>query len=227
MEEVYQPIKGIRLYEIAEEKILELINKGIYKEGDKLPTERELAVKLNVSRHTVREAFNKLQTEGRIKVIPGKGAFVLEPNVLSIMNSFTKNMICETNNLANLFEIRLIIEVQAAKLAAVRAKKEDLLNIEKALELTGVENNCDTDNPEDDNNLRFHVAVAKATQNPVLVNTLITILRLYRQAKKDAQISPTDSYKDHRLIYEAICIKNIEKAEQVMQSHLNNVIITL
>ncbi|RKL61284.1 FadR family transcriptional regulator [Thermoanaerobacteraceae bacterium SP2] len=225
---MYNPIEKKRYYQFVADELRSLINKGVINSGDKLPPERELAVQFNVSRHTIREAVNQLQSEGLLKTIPGRGTFALEPNKLSLMYDFAQNMLRTKDDPEYLLEVRQIIEIQAAALAAERSNEQDLKKIQQSL--IKIQKEAQESKVGDISDLEFHLSVVQATHNPVLITIMNAISDLfYRCLKKSSEKKkfdingPKNFYNDHKRIYDEIKSKNANGAAQAMKKHLDRV----
>lgn len=121
-----KPIKTKKIYEEIVEQIKELFAQGDLKPGDKLLSEREFAERLQVSRASVREALSALEAMGLIEIKPGEGTFIRQMGVSSIIEPLALLLLMEKDQVFELFELRKILEVEAAGLAALRATSEDV-----------------------------------------------------------------------------------------------------
>src|SRR3972149_6591401 len=113
-------IRKTRIYEEVVSQIHELIREGKFKAGDQLPSERELAETFKVSRTSVREALRALETQGLIVSRTGMGNFIAALPVESLVAPLVKLLIEEKTALADIFEMRKLIEPHIAALAAER-----------------------------------------------------------------------------------------------------------
>ena len=147
------------------------ISAGVYKEGEALPIEQELAIDLEVGRNSLREAVKVLSGKGLLSTAPRSGTKVrpreewnmLDPHVLSW---HADPEIASDSFMLDLIELRRIIEPKAAELAAIRATKENVADI-----LAAYEAMADSGaNPQHrlDADIEFHTAVLKASHNYVL-----------------------------------------------------------
>ena len=139
------------------------------KPGDRLPTEQALAATFGVSRNVVREAVARLRSEGLIFSRPGRGAFVSEATSTPALRIDTESMNA-TGAFENLFELRGMLEVQAAALAAVRRTTADLRSIAQAV--ATMSGTLYGSVAWIDHDLAFHRAIAEATYNPYTVQVL-------------------------------------------------------
>ncbi|MDD2421468.1 MAG: FadR/GntR family transcriptional regulator, partial [Heliobacteriaceae bacterium] len=192
-----------------------------------LPSERELSGRLGVSRASVREALTALEVMGILDVRPGDGTFVRETNQSSIIEPLAWVLAVERNSIAQLMEVRRILEVAAAGLAAVRATEFQLVNIAEVLqtmqEAAGQREPVAYD-------LKFHFAIAKATQNSVLLRIMNTVADImhqnFREQRHRLYSSPGVAVRviqEHTAILTAIRERDVDRACQAMVEHLNNV----
>src|ERR671931_101438 len=127
-------IKKIRIHEEVVAQIHELIKGGRLKAGDQLPSERELSETFKVSRTSVREALRALETKGLIISRTGMGNFVADLPVESLVAPLAKLLIEEKTALADIFELRKLIEPHIAALAAERATQKAIERMKRLLD---------------------------------------------------------------------------------------------
>ena len=127
-------IKKTRIHEEVVTQIHDLIREGRLKAGDQLPSERELSETFKVSRTSVREALRALETKGLIISRTGMGNFVADLPIESLIAPLAKLLIEEKTALADIFELRKLIEPHIAALAAERATKVDIERMKSILE---------------------------------------------------------------------------------------------
>ena len=133
METPLEAIKQRRLYQDVVRQIRNLIDEGTLKPGDRLPSERELAEQLQVSRSSLREAMRTLELQGLVVSRPGAGTFVSNDTNGSVADALTAYLADGKDALKDVFEMRHILEPQMAALAAGRATPEDLQRLEQML----------------------------------------------------------------------------------------------
>lgn len=188
--------------------------------GDQLPSERHLAAAYKASRPVVREVLSDLAARGWIEVVPGRGAFVSRPSAAHGAAPLELLFRRQGATVRDLTEARLMLECEAASLAAQRAGLDDVQALEEALVAleaarSAVEHiRCD---------LAFHLAIASATHNPVIQTMLLAIARmsveLMVQSVGGTQaMAASDRF--HRLAYEAIKARDTLAARQAIQEHL-------
>lgn len=214
-----------RLYEQVADRLQELIVDESLRPGDRLPSERDLAERLAVSRTVIREAIRVLGVRGLVEVKPGSGTYVQE---LSLSDAAAPiglllNMRHSPDRYNSLYEVRRTLEVEIAGLAAERATDEDIEAMEAALkrmvECTGDAEqftHCD---------LGFHAALAAATQNDlysVLLTPITDLLLEFRLTayRYDPQGSVEGALTHHPEIMERVKARDAEGARQAMRDHL-------
>ncbi|MBB6669098.1 FadR/GntR family transcriptional regulator [Cohnella nanjingensis] len=216
-------IKYHRVYEDVIEQIEHLISEGNLAPGAVLPTERELAQAFGISRGTLREAFRILEREGLIETRPGGGRYLSKNvNQAEDRKRILENI--ERATIIELLEAREIFETGIVELAARRASEQDLLEIESALERWGTidRESDDPANPDQS----FHLSIAKATRNVVLVNLIDLHMDLLQKTMKKTAAIPgrkAEAYKEHADILAAIQAKDPAKAKAALLFHLGQV----
>ncbi len=216
-------IKYHRVYEDVIEQIETLILEGNLSPGDVLPTERELAQAFGISRGTLREAFRILEREGLIEARPGGGRFLSKDlNKAEDKNRIMENI--ERATIIELLEAREIFETGIVELAAKRATDQDILDIEIAFEKWG-KIGFDDDDPQNPDQA-FHLSIAKATHNVVLVNLIELHMDLLKRTLVKTVNIPgrkAEVYEEHFLIFQAVKERDPIKAKQALLDHLNKV----
>lgn len=217
-------IRKTRIYEEVVSQIHELMREGKFKARDQLPSERELAETFKVSRTSVREALRALEAQGLIVSRTGAGNFVAELPIESLVAPLATLLIEEKDALADIFEMRKLIEPHIASLAAERATKRDIERMKKILDKqrdavsrgeTGVEADAE-----------LHFAIGRATQNQALeklVSGLMDILSHSREESLQTTARRKASIESHRKILTAIEDHDQKKAREAMLFHIENV----
>jgi GntR family transcriptional repressor for pyruvate dehydrogenase complex len=195
---------------------------GRFKVGERLPTERELAETFGVSRNVVREAIARMTFEGTVEPRQGSGVFVLATQAISALR-LDAEMLRDRSLFANLFELRSILEGEAAGLAASRRGRKHLAAIETALQRLydsqGMPQAVDAD-------LEFHRTIALASNNvyvAIFVNFISEHVRAsIAQANERVDVASREriNKEEHAAIYEAIKTKDIERARESMRQHI-------
>ena len=193
--------------------------------GDKLPAERKLAEKFQVARSQVREAFKKLEFYNIIKTMPQSGSVIsaIESTALnSLISDILKMDNCDFHSLV---EARSIIEINAAKLCAIRRTEEDLKMIESAMTNYNKKiKECGSALEED---LYFHRTIAEGSKNTVLKSMMMTITPDIMVNYAKFNVCKTNfeiPISEHRLLFEYIKNNNAEAASNIMSQHLTGVL---
>jgi GntR family transcriptional repressor for pyruvate dehydrogenase complex len=213
-----------RLYQYVANHIQDLIVAGELRTGDKLPPEPELCETYGVSRTVIREATKSLAERGLLSIEPGRGTFIATVSAQTFSDTF--GLFVKTSEIpaANLIEIRELLEVKIAELAAVRANPEVLTHMNQAIEdmeehLNSVEKFIHADH-------EFHMALARATRNeifPALIDSLVDGLQHVRRASiLDVPAGPMRAQGFHRRIFECVEKGDARGAAEVMQQHLQD-----
>jgi GntR family transcriptional repressor for pyruvate dehydrogenase complex len=169
-----EPIKRTTLREEAAEQIRALIAEGPMRPGDRLPSERDLVVKLAVSRTTIREALRSLEIRGLLEVRPGEGAFVRELPLEALIDPLASTL-HNRRSLLELLEVRRNLEPGIAALAAQRAQAGDI----DEMKLLLVEIEQRLENRRYDAAVKsiiaFHRVITRATGNRLIQRLMDTI----------------------------------------------------
>jgi DNA-binding FadR family transcriptional regulator len=210
-----------RLYRIVADRIHDLIRAENIQPGERLPSERDLAGKLNVSRASLREALVALELGGVIEVRGGSGVYVSEA-------SAPEQQLPEGG--PGPFEIlsaRRVVEAEVAAIAARMATDsaiDEILNTVEEMEKQNVD--CMRDEQADRN---FHMAIARATGNSALVGVISYLWdqhdMLWHKLKEhfETEALRLETLADHRRIVEAIATHDPAAAKRAMRAHLERV----
>ncbi len=215
-----------RLYHKVANKILELIDSGVFPPGSRLPGERDLAEKFGVSRVSIREAAIALQAQGRIQIKVGSGAYVLDGSG-QLGRGLPKVGPFE------LTEARALFEAETAALAAPIITDETLEELESYINMmTGKESNPNIDIEEADR--LFHLTIAKATNNAAIIYTIEKMWKMRSEAMEVQtvyeSVCHTDNElleKEHRAILNALKERDSSKARKTMRAHFTRMIEVL
>ncbi len=224
----FKPIKAKRIYEEIVEQIKQLMAGGELNPGDKLPAERELSERLQVSRASVREAIRALEMMGFVEIRPGDGTFVRDTNTDDIIQPLAMFLAVEKSSLFEMFEIRRIFETATASLAAERGTDEEIAQIRNTLDNMIDSFNIKDSERGDEYDTAFHADIAEATHNALLIRLFRTISEDFsksisvsrRQIYLDED-NPRNIIDQHIRIYEAIKSRNPQLAAQAMLEHVN------
>ncbi len=217
-------IKKIRIHEEVFSQIHQLIKDGRLKARDQLPSERELAETFKVSRTSVREALRALESQGLIVSRTGMGNFVVDLPVEALVGPLARMLIDEKTALADVFELRKLIEPHIAALAAERATERDIAQLKKIVAkqkeaVSRGETGVDAD-------AELHLCISRATQNQALqklVSGLMEMLSRSREESLQTAERRKASIDTHRKIIAAIEKHDGIKARSEMKFHIEQV----
>ncbi|WP_299058576.1 FadR/GntR family transcriptional regulator [uncultured Polaribacter sp.] len=202
-------------------KIKEFINLKNLEPGDKLPSERMLSDKFEVSRSNIREAIQKLEFYGLLKSIPQSGTFIADIGVIALNGMIEDILRLDEPDFKSLVETRILLELKTVRLAALRRTDEDLLNLNKALLAYSNKVNNGEDAVQED--LLFHLAIAKASGNSTMNTFMLSIIpeiitNFQKHHVCDAGLTKR-GITDHQAIFDAIKEQNPQLAKQKMKEH--------
>ncbi|WP_410951415.1 FadR/GntR family transcriptional regulator [Pseudomonas sp. S1(2024)] len=219
------PVPRLSLVESTIQTIRSLIDQRVWKVGECIPKEAELAEQFAVGRNTIREAIRVLSHSGMLEVRQGNGTYVrreLDPaQTVSKLNR---------TGLRDHLELQCLLEAEAARFAARRRTPEDIARLKAALDQRGeYSSSCDLDEFLD-RDRNFHVAIATASHNDALQALYAyfnaSIHSHTKSIFSDAQL-PEPSLKDHEIIVDAIVAGDEESAAFAARNMLQPLITKL
>ena len=211
-----------RLYKRIARTLIDELQSGTYSVGDKMPAERELAVAMGVSRPVVREAILALEVLGLIEVRLGAGTFVVRLPGEADAPAFSISPF-------ELVEARLLFEGEAAALAAMHITDEEVARLEKLI-LAIRQENRELDG-EENADMAFHTAIARATRNAAVERTVEDLwrlrwtspeCRLLLEKARTANVRPV--VDEHTAVVAALKARNPNAARIAMREHLEGVL---
>lgn len=204
------------------EYLLDLIRKGDVKPDSKLPTEKELTAQLGVSRTCVREAMKSLESLGMVSIRPRVGAVLLKAQPRTLLNA--ELLAGNGQHTDHLLELRRIVEVGIASLAAERADEADISNLQRALDSYVKEAQSGEVSYATD--ISFHTALVAATKNPLLVEVYELMSPYLAEGLREVADLPDEhesTIREHSRILRAIRQRMPQKAQNAMKAHLRTV----
>ena len=222
---MYKVVRTSRLYEQIVQQIEESILKGVLKAGDQLPAERDLAQRFGVSRTAVREAVKALREKGLVEAYTGRGTFITDGTSQAVRQSIQLvAKIGQPNGSTHLAEVRAILEPEIAALAATRIQEQHLSLMREAVAL--MDRKYDDPDAFIEADLDFHLALAEAADNPMILSLLDSIVGLLREQRTrifQVEGGPNRGQYHHKRILQAVEQHNPEKARDAMREHLQQV----
>ncbi len=202
-------------------KIRDLINYKNLEPGDKLPSERMLAEKFEVTRSNVRDAIQKLEFYGLLKSIPQSGTFVANIGVIALNGMIEDILRLDEPDFKSLVETRILLELKTASLAATRRTQEDLEHMKNTLDAYEKKVLNNEDAVQED--LLFHLAIAKASGNSTMNTLMLTITpEIITNFEKYHVCDENQAFlgiQEHTDIYEAIKNQEPALAKEKMKIH--------
>jgi GntR family transcriptional repressor for pyruvate dehydrogenase complex len=225
----FKKIKPKKIYEEVAEAIHEMIRNGQLKPGERLDSVQQLAENFQVGRSAIREALTSLRAMGLVEMRQGEGTFIREFETDQITFPLSTAILMNKKDIANLLEVRKILELGTVAAAAKRRNKEHLLAMEKALEEMEAANGDEELGEEAD--LQFHLAISEASQNALLLSLMNHVSGLMVETMKETrkvwlfskQTTMEKLAYEHYAIYHAIEKQDEEEARHFMKIHLENI----
>jgi GntR family transcriptional regulator, sialic acid-inducible nan operon repressor len=222
-----RPVRRRKLYEEIAEQIEEMILAGRYRDGDQLPSEREIRKAFDVGRTSVREALFALQKMGLVEIVSGERARVTRPTADRLINELAgaaRHMLAQTEGVRWFQEARMLLETGLARQVAETRTDQDLQLIETALE----DNRRAIDNPGAfvATDVPFHYVLPTICRNPIFMalhRAMSGWMLEARNITMQVTGSTEHAYQAHKRIYEAIVAGDPDAAAKAMREHLEEV----
>jgi len=213
-------MKKKKVYEDIVERFSKKIENGDWKNGDKLPTERELAEILGVSRTSIREALRAMELIGMVESRVGDGTYVKALSLDTAFNSVVGAFNADSDFVLEMYEVRILLESYTITLAAKRRTEEHLELLRKTLK--DMEEDIRQGNKALESDNQFHFIIAQAAGNRALLSILTLCTELFNSSIKMANlpVNPQDIVEEHQKMYEALRNQDSALAARLMKSHL-------
>ena len=223
--QLFRAVRVSRASQDIVQQIKSNIFAGKLTPGNRLPSEKELAEQFGLSRITVRDALRILESQGliTIKVGAGGGAFVADPNMQSANDLMTDLLRLQRASTRELIEARLVIETSIVTLASERATAADLKMMQQAIDAART-GRAAGDSHFTPHSVDFHIALASAAKNQVLLFTVNSFRTLFYETLE--KLLPDDQMAlraigDHQKILDAVAAHDAEQAKKLMRGHLD------
>lgn len=221
-------IQTKKIYEEVTDLLVNRIKIGELKPGDRLDSVEQLAKDFAVSRSAVREALSGMRAMGLVVMRQGEGTFVTKFDAASLTLPINPGVLMNKEDIREIYEVRKVLEIGAAKSAALHHEEQDLRPLQEAI--YAMEQAKSDGEIGEEADMRFHMAIAKATHNDVLIHLMssvseimLGVLNETRQVLIYTEKKTVSLIEEHQAIYEAIKEGNPEKAAACMLTHLTNV----
>src|SRR6202166_511917 len=223
---MYRTVKTSRLFEQIVQQVEDSILSGQLKPGDQLPADRELAQRFGVSRTAVREAVKTLRERGLVEAYSGRGTFVTNGTSQAIRQSLDLMIrINKQEGSAHLAALRLVLEPDIAALAAQKIEDQLLVTMSEAV--ATMDRSLRDPDAYVEADLDFHLALAEAAGNPLILSLLDSIVGLLREQRSrifNVKGGPERGQFHHKRILAAVEQRDSEAAREAMRAHLQQVL---
>ncbi len=213
---MFQPIQSSTVVQQIIDKITQSLIKGELQPGDRLPPEPELAVQLGVSRTSLREALKTLGGLGVLIARKRGGTFIATSGSQSMIDPLIFNLIIEKGSKEDLFELRVLLEVDAIELVIKKATDHDFYLL--AAELDKFEETIPSGNLEKlaELDLQFHLSLLQISKNPSFMRISQVVMQLFAYPIEEAlkMIGPEKVLANHRALFLAIKERDLLKAKE-------------
>jgi len=218
-----RPIKRESLSENVVKQLKEMIAGKELVPGQKLPSEQELAEYFRVGRHTVREALKKMAVMGLVESRVGQGSYITKIMPRDVLGFMTNQLVMSRVDIKNLMELRKLLELKIVTLAAKRATEKDLKEVEYFLQQ--MHKRTDSGRNFVDEDIKFHFAIANATQNEyfgVVLNSIRDMLSIVQEKAVVMEGAMERALNFHQQILNAIKNNDPKSAEVWMEKHMED-----
>ena len=221
---LFFPIKTSKISDEVYKQIVSLISNGQLKPGDKIPSEREMASELGISRQSIREALNRAEVMGLIEVRQGEGSFILSSVREPLKPPLTVIIEKEAEKIFEFLEIRKLIEGWCAEKAALEATGEELDDMKEILDK--MKQVVSKDKQWEALDLKLHLSIAKATHNVIAIHIMDALKVNFSLFFKFTKSMPSSEMLDvlwqhHYEIIDALSRQDPKLAKQKVVDHLN------
>jgi DNA-binding FadR family transcriptional regulator len=221
----FSAVTVVRPYEQIVRQIQHAIREQGLREGDRLPTERELAETFGVSRSVVREAIKVLTAQGLVESRQGSGLYVRNRPIESVSRAIVLSVLPQGDAVKQLFEFRRMLEVDAARLAAERATPE---HIERLRGIVATYEPGPDGQPDWESfslvDETIHAIVATASGNPYLEMMVASVRAMQQDVVvlvADHPGSIDEAMRHHQAIVAAIAAHDPDRAAREMDRHVS------
>jgi GntR family transcriptional repressor for pyruvate dehydrogenase complex len=216
-----RPVSRATLPQEIVKTITDLIMRRVWKPGDMIPSEKDLAVRFGVGRSTIREAVKSLAILGVFESRAGGGSFVREPNSELLSGALRWGLMLSERNLDDLMDVRALIEIECVGRAAERRTPETLELLAAAIEeMKNHEGSADLFMAID---MKFHNAVSRAADNPIfesISSTIQAMVRIWYPKTYYIPETKSQTIAEHLRIADALIAQDRAAAVEAMRVHL-------
>lgn len=218
-------IQRLDVFREVVRRIEEHIEANHLRPGDRLPSDRDLAAALEVSRPLVRQALKALESLGRVSAQQGSGTYVQDAGHRVAVRELTRGIGFDRDLLDQTLPARVAIDLEVLRAAFERRTPETLASLRRTLDERERERQQPDDPQEAGLDLGFEAALGQACGNEVLRRLQALVHDVWLQAQMAAGIGPGDPsalHRDHRVIFEAFERGDLQQAERRLSDHLRS-----
>lgn len=237
---MFEEVRSQKFYLQIVNQIRDLIAIGQLKKGDKLPSERNLAQLFKASRPVIREALSVLEALGILECKQGQGDFIKVDTSECSLNSEIISKLLREHNPCEIFQARSELEPSLASLAAKNASEDDILKLEKQLEILnslGRESEKDPTKVDEfmEQDRKFHLQIARSAHNSVLFDVYASVNLMMKETRwkllKRKNVEKEGNIKrfeiEHTAIYDVIRDGKADHARKLIRKHIEDIEIDL
>lgn len=217
----FRPIRQTRVSEEVTEQIKQCILLGDFKAGDKLPSERELMEEFQVSRVAIREALRALENSGFVSTRQGAtgGTYVIELSFENLTSAFIDLFLAEKISIPEMFHVRVLIEPEVARLAAMRITPESKKKLEEILQKEELPVSSLSDDIE--TKTMVHFVLAEICGNRFLEALVKSLMRVTKRVIEAVHPNTLSMHPAgmHRPIVEAVIAGKPDESAEAMRKH--------
>jgi len=220
-----KPLKKTDVTQLVVDRLRDLLEQGVLRPGSKLPTETEMSRLLGISRPSLRQAYKALSMLGILRAVPGDGTYISESTSKILSMPLTFLMLMRRISLDDIFEFRMMLEANLARMAATRASEAEVQAMTSQIE--HMEANLE-DHKKDHylaSEYEFHNCIARAAHNHLMLEIISIVSGLLWETRKALVNVVPDRGKDlaeHTAILAGISGHNPEEAAAAMRRHLGS-----
>jgi GntR family transcriptional regulator, transcriptional repressor for pyruvate dehydrogenase complex len=209
------------------DEIKRLISDGVFLPDQKLPSETELSNRFGVGRSSLREALSMLAAAEIIETRQGEGTYVRKVDIGNFIHPLALSMVTEKEQTLNLLEMRKVVESGIVELAAIRRDESDIKKIKKSI--LDHETQLKLGEPEMEADFNFHMAIASASKNPLLIQTIQNVTQVMKQSIEYTYRDKTaegrwQSLQEHKDLFTCIETRDPQGSAVALKLHLDNVL---
>jgi GntR family transcriptional regulator, transcriptional repressor for pyruvate dehydrogenase complex len=226
---LFKPIRLERISQKVANQLKKAIGDGLFRVGDRLPSERELAEQMGVSRPSIREAIQQLELQGIVEIVHGGGTVVKNLTEREIQRPMEVFIGEDKQRVLELTEVRSYMEPLAARQAASNRTEEELERIRYYLE--EMEHDFEKGQIRYEIDFQFHTEIAAAAHNMVFLHLMSSIyqlisysIKIHREQMFVSKEEQAEILNHHLRVFKAIQNKDPEAAEAAMKDHLRFVV---